>query len=87
LGVIILSYVCRWAYGWAHIFTDALFRGLTNWLGLFSLMFLWLQLQQVINGVYAAPLSSEKAMIARITHPYYIVAIGTVIVILAYIFA
>lgn len=86
-GVMILSYVCRWTYGWAHIFTDDLFRGLTNWLGLFSLLFLWLQLQQVINGVFAASVSSEKAMIARITQPYYLVAIGTVIVILAYIFA
>lgn len=86
-GVIILSYVCRWAYDWEHIFPDAMFRGLTNWLGLFGLLFLWLQLQQIINGIFAEPIASETAMIARITQPYYIVAIGTVIVILMYIFA
>ena len=86
-GVIILSYICRWAYDWEHIFSDAMFRGLTNWLGLFGLLFLWLQLQQVINGVYAEPIAGETAMVARITQPYYIFAIGTVIVILAYIFA
>ena len=86
-GVIIISYALRWGYDWDHILTDAMFRGLTNWLGLFGLLFLWLQLQQVINGVFAEPVAGKTAMVARITQPYYIVAIGTVIVILAYVFA
>jgi len=86
-GVIILSYACRWAYDWEHIFSDEMFRGLTMWLGLFGLLFMWLQLQQVINGLFAASTSAEAAMMARITQPWYIVAIGTVIVILSYVFA
>ena len=85
--MIIISYALRWGYDWDHILTDAMFRGLTNWLGLFGLLFLWLQLQQVINGVFAEPVAGKTAMVARITQPYYIVAIGTVIVILAYVFA
>jgi len=63
------------------------FRGLTMWLGLFGLLFLWLQLQQVINGIFVEPVAGETAMIARITESWYIIAIGTVTVILAYIFA
>jgi Ni/Fe-hydrogenase subunit HybB-like protein len=86
-GVIILSYICRLVYDWEHIFTDAMFRGLTNWLGLFGLLFLWLQLQQVINGIYAEPISGETAMMARITQPFYIIVMGTVIAIMMYVFA
>jgi Ni/Fe-hydrogenase subunit HybB-like protein len=86
-GVIILSYATRWAYDWEHILSDEMFRGLTMWLGLFGLLFLWLQLQQVINGLFAASTSAEAAMMARITQPWYIVAIGTVVVILSYVFA
>ena len=86
-GVIIISFLLRRAYKWEHIITDDVFRGLTMWLGLFSLLFVWLQLQQVINGVYAADIASEYVMLATITHPVYIIAIGIMAVVLAYIFA
>ena len=86
-GVIILSYVCRWAYDWDHLFDDDMFRGLTNWLGLFGLLFVWLQLQQVITGVFAASISAEKVVMAMIQHPVYIIAIGIMVVVLGYIFA
>jgi len=86
-GVIIISYALRWAYDWQHVLTDDMFRGLTAWLGLFSLLFIWLQLQQVITGVYAAPTDLEKLMTAKITTLPYQIAIGLIVLTLAYIFA
>jgi molybdopterin-containing oxidoreductase family membrane subunit len=86
-GVIILAYSTRIAYDWEHIFTDRVFRGLTNWLGIFSLMFVWLQLQQVINGLFAAHVRPEVVMTAKLANPVYQMAIGIMVVVLAYIFA
>jgi len=86
-GVIIISYALRWAYDWEHVLTDDMFRGLTAWLGLFSLLFIWLQLQQVITGIYAAPTDLEKLMTAKITTLPYQIAIGLILLTLAYIFA
>jgi Ni/Fe-hydrogenase subunit HybB-like protein len=86
-GVIIISYVLRWAYDWQHILTDDVFRGLTNWLGLFSLLFMWLQLQQVINGLYASSVSKEQVMMAKITNPVYQFAVISIVLVLAYVFA
>jgi Ni/Fe-hydrogenase subunit HybB-like protein len=86
-GVIILAYACRWAYDWDALFPDAMFRGLTNWLGLFSLLFIWLQLQQVINGLFASDVRLEVVMTAKLSNPVYQMAIVVMIVVLAYIFA
>jgi len=63
------------------------FRGLTAWLGLFSLLFIWLQLQQVITGVYAASISVERVTMATITHPVYIIMAVLIAIVLAYVFA
>jgi molybdopterin-containing oxidoreductase family membrane subunit len=86
-GVIILALSLRRAYDWYHILTDDIIRGLTLWLGLFSLLFLWLQLQQIITGVYAAPLDQRAVAGAKLTRPAYQFAIGIVAIALAYIFA
>ena len=86
-GVIILALVLRRAYDWYHILTDDIIRGLTLWLGLFGLLFIWLQLQQVITGVYAAPLDERAIAHAKISAPPYQFAIGVVILAMAYIFA
>jgi molybdopterin-containing oxidoreductase family membrane subunit len=86
-GVIILAATLRRAYDWYHILTDDVVRGLTLWLGLFSMLFIWLQLQQVITGVYAAPLDQRSFAHAKISAPAYQFAIGVVIIALAYIFA
>ncbi|MFO7925685.1 MAG: NrfD/PsrC family molybdoenzyme membrane anchor subunit [Natronomonas sp.] len=86
-GVIILTLVLRRAYDWYHILTDDVVRGLTLWLGLFGLLFLWLQLQQVITGVYAAPLDQRAVAGAKVTAPAYQFAIGVVLIAMAYIFA
>jgi Ni/Fe-hydrogenase subunit HybB-like protein len=86
-GVIIMAATLRRAYDWDHILTDDVLRGLTMWLGLFSLLFIWLQLQQVINGVYAPAIDAGTVMSAKLVNPVYIFAIGTMVVVLAYIFA
>jgi len=86
-GVIILAYLFRWAYDWDHIFTDSVMKGLTNWMGLFTLLFTWLQLQQIITGIFAAPADLTKFTWAKITATPYIALMGVTIVVLGYIFA
>ncbi|THE64975.1 dehydrogenase [Salinadaptatus halalkaliphilus] len=86
-GVIIVAYAFRRAYDWDHIMTDDVFRGLLLWLGFFCLLFLWLQLQQNVTGLFAAPVSTDVAQTATIGHPVYITAMVLVLGTLAYIFA
>ncbi|SDR14935.1 NrfD/PsrC family molybdoenzyme membrane anchor subunit [Natronobacterium texcoconense] len=86
-GVIILSYAFRRAYDWEHIITDDIFRGLTLWLGFFSLLFLWLQLQQVTAGTFFPPVDLEVAWAATVEHPIYIFSMSLVLAVLAFIFA
>ncbi|MFC7238484.1 NrfD/PsrC family molybdoenzyme membrane anchor subunit [Saliphagus sp. GCM10025317] len=86
-GVLIASYAFRRAYDWDHIITDDVFRGLLLWLGFFSLLFLWLQLQQVINGVFAPPVDVDYAMHAKLAQPLYWVSMGLVFGTMAYVFA
>ena len=86
-GVILISFAFRRAYSWEHIITDDVFRGLTLWLGFFTLLFLWLQLQQIISGVFAAPLDQASVMGATLAHPVYLIAIGLAFGVLAYTFA
>ena len=86
-GVIILTYVFRARYDWYHLLTDHVLRGLTQWLGLFVLLFLWLQLQQVITGTFHPPTGVGDVTSAMLGHPVYWFAIGASILILAYIFA
>ncbi|WP_436935377.1 NrfD/PsrC family molybdoenzyme membrane anchor subunit [Halovenus marina] len=86
-GVIILSYAMRWAYDWEAVLPDEVFRGLTMWLGLFSLLFIWLQLQQVINGVFAAPADLQKFAYAKLSNEVFILVVIVMTIVLAYIFA
>lgn len=86
-GVIITAAIFRRVYGWEHIITDDVFKGLTMWLGLFVLLFVWLQLQQIIGGVYAAPVDQAAATEAKLSHPVYWIAIGLVLLSLGYVFA
>jgi molybdopterin-containing oxidoreductase family membrane subunit len=86
-GVIILSYAMRWAYDWDEVLPDEIFRGLTMWLGLFSLLFIWLQLQQVINGVFAAPADLQKFAYAKLSNEVFILVVIVMTIVLAYIFA
>jgi len=51
------------------------------------LLFIWLQLQQVINGVYAPAVDAGTVTAAKLVNPVYIFAIGTMVLVLSYIFA
>ncbi|MES3517849.1 MAG: hypothetical protein PPP58_09320 [Natronomonas sp.] len=86
-GVIVAAYAFRRSYGWEHILTDDVFRGLTLWLGLFSMFFLWLQLQQIIGGVFAPPMDLGAVVGATLVHPVYIYAMVVIGGGLVYIFA
>ena len=85
-GIMIISYAFRRAYNWEHIITDDIFRGLLLWLGFFTLLFLWFQLQSVLNGVFLGPINTSKAAEAKIAHPVYRVAMGMIFLTLVYIF-
>lgn len=86
-GIIIIAAAFRYAYGWEELIPDAVFRGLSQWLGFFSLIFLWLQLQQVITGIFAAPTTLQHATEVKISTPLYWVAIGLVLLAMLYAFA
>ncbi|WP_080508358.1 NrfD/PsrC family molybdoenzyme membrane anchor subunit [Haloparvum sedimenti] len=86
-GIIIVAAAFRYAYGWAELIPEAVFRGLGQWLGFFSLLFLWLQLQQVITGIFAAPTTLQHATEVKIATPLYWVAIGVVALAMLYVFA
>ncbi|WP_293032624.1 NrfD/PsrC family molybdoenzyme membrane anchor subunit [Natronococcus sp.] len=86
-GVILLSFAFRRAYDWDHIITDDVFRGLLLWLGFFCLLFLWLQLQQNVTGLFQAPIDLDVAATARLAHPIYLLSMGLVFGVLTYIFA
>jgi molybdopterin-containing oxidoreductase family membrane subunit len=77
----------RHAYGWHELIPIEVFRGLAKWLGFFGLMFVWLQLQQVITGIFAAPTTLQHATEVKLATPLYWVAMGLVFVALLYIFA
>jgi molybdopterin-containing oxidoreductase family membrane subunit len=86
-GVIITAAVFRRVYDWGHIITDDVFKGLTLWLGFFALLFVWLQLQQIVAGVFAPPVDQGAATDAKLSHPVYWIAIGLVLLALGYVFA
>ncbi|WP_226041484.1 NrfD/PsrC family molybdoenzyme membrane anchor subunit [Natrinema sp. DC36] len=85
-GIMIISYAFRRAYDWDHIITDDIFRGLLLWLGFFTLLFLWFQLQTIINGVFLGPTNKAVAIEAKIGHPVYQVAMTMIFGTLVYIF-
>jgi Ni/Fe-hydrogenase subunit HybB-like protein len=84
-SIIILAYVVRRAYGWEDLLDDRVFAGLGKFLALFALLFLWMQLQEVITGVAIASASTTEAMQSKIEEPLYWVAIGMVAAALVYL--
>ncbi|MFC3957246.1 NrfD/PsrC family molybdoenzyme membrane anchor subunit [Halovivax cerinus] len=86
-GVIIAAAAFTKAYDWEHIITRDVFRGLLLWLGFFCLMFLWFQLQQVINGVFLPGVAGGEATHGKLHHPGYILSLGLVAGSMIYIFA
>ena len=83
-GVTLLAYVFRQAFRWSDLIDDRVFDGLSRWMGLFALLFLWLQLQQVITGVAMGPETISSAVAAKLAHPAYWLAIGLLVVAVAH---
>jgi len=74
-SVIVVAYIFRRVYGWEELLPDNVFSGLSRWLALFALLFLWLQLQKIITGISIAPESIYGATRATIHEPLYWLAI------------
>lgn len=83
-SVIVLAYIFRRAYGWHDLLDDSVFSGLSRWLSLFALLFLWLQLQKIITGISIAPQPIHAATKATVHEPLYWLAIGMVAAALAW---
>lgn len=83
-SVMVLAYVFRRVYGWEDLLPDDVFSGLSRWLALFALLFLWLQLQRIITGISIAPESIHTATEATVEEPLYWLALGLVGTALAY---
>ncbi|MEX1091783.1 MAG: NrfD/PsrC family molybdoenzyme membrane anchor subunit [Acidimicrobiia bacterium] len=74
-AVTILAYVFRRVYAWDTIIDDQVFDGLSRWTGLFALLYLWLQLQQVITGSAMAPDVVGSAIAAKVASPLFWLAV------------
>lgn len=83
-SVIVVAYIFRRVYGWEDLLDDSVFSGLSRWLALFALLFLWLQLQRIITGISLAPESIYGATKATIQEPLYWLAVGMVAVALTW---
>jgi len=77
-SVIIVAYIFRLVYGWDELLPDKLFSRMGSVLALVGLFFLWLQLQQIMTGAFAAPVGLRTATEAKMEDPVYWTAIGLV---------
>jgi len=84
-SVIVMAYVFRKAYSWQEIIPDEVFAGLSRWLALFALLFLWMQLQQNLTGSVAAPSAVADLTSAKMEEPLYWLSLGLVGLALAYL--
>lgn len=74
-AVTILAYACRRIYRWHELIDDRVFDSLSRWTGLFALLYLWLQLQQVLTGSAMAPNAVASASAAKLASPVFWLAI------------
>ena len=86
-SLLVISMIFRRLYDWEALFTDDVFRGLGLWLAFFAMLFLWLQLQQIVTGVFHPTVDTGDAATGFYTEPLYWVAIGMVAISLAYLTA
>lgn len=75
-AVTILAYVFRRVYSWQELIHDRVFETLSRWTGLFALLYLWLQLQQVLTGTALAPDALRAAVEAKASSPIFWGAMG-----------
>jgi Ni/Fe-hydrogenase subunit HybB-like protein len=84
-AVTLLAYLFRRAYRWQALIDDQVFRGLSRWIGLFSLLFLWLQLQKVVTGTSMPPDAVAGPASAMLATPAYWLAMGLLAVTVAHV--
>ena len=85
-GVMLVALVFRKIYtNWESVIPDEVIWGLGWWMGIFSLIFVWLQLQRNLTGSYAAPTGPGKVTAATLANPVYWTAMLLIIVPLAYV--
>ena len=77
-SVIIVAYIFRRVYDWEELLPDRVFSRMGSVLALVGLFFLWLQLQAIMTGAFAAPVGLLTATEAKMEDPVYWVAIGLV---------
>lgn len=77
-SVIILSYILRRVNGWEDILDEKVFKGLARFLALFALLFLWMNIQEVMTHIAMAPASTVSAIEGKIEEPLYWVAMAMV---------
>jgi Ni/Fe-hydrogenase subunit HybB-like protein len=84
-AVTVMAYLFRRAFRWEALLPDSLFQALGRWLALFSVLFLWLQLQSIVTGSAMAPDGVTKVVGAKTSEPLYWVALGLIAVALGYL--
>ncbi len=84
-AVTILAYVFRRLYSWEELIDDQVFDGLARWTGLFALLYLWLQLQQVVTGAAMAPVAAGSAAAAKLANPIFWLAMVLLAVTVAHV--
>ena len=84
-SVIFVAYIFRRIFGWNNIIPDKTFSRLGAVLALFALFFLWLQLQQIVTGLYAPSEGLGHATEAKVTFLPFWLAIGTVAAAMIYL--
>ncbi len=86
-GIVLTAYIFRRVYDWDNVIQEEVIYGLGWWMGLFSLIFIWLQLHRLITGLHSAPLDYGGVVEATLHTPLYFVAMGFLILPLAYVAA
>lgn len=84
-SVIIVSYFFRRLYGWEELIPDKAFRRMGSVLALVGLFFVWLQLQAIMTGAFAAPVGVRTATEAKMEDPVYWITFGLVIAAILYL--
>ncbi|MFW5929344.1 MAG: NrfD/PsrC family molybdoenzyme membrane anchor subunit [Halobacteriota archaeon] len=84
-GVVVTAYIFRQVYDWDNVIEEEVIYGLGWWMGVFSLVFIWLQLHRLITGLHSAPLDYGEVVEATLHMPVYYLAMVFLIIPLAYV--
>ncbi len=84
-GIVITAYIFRQVYDWDNVIQEEVIYGLGWWMGLFALIFTWLQLHKLITGSHSPP-NDVGAMVSTVLQtPLYWAAMLMIILPLAYV--